>query len=134
MLYYAKIYLTALVTFLMVDLSWLGVIASRLYRSQLGHALAPRPNWPAAILFYLLFVTGVLLFVVIPGLEKGSLRWVLFYGALFGLVTYGTYDLTNLATLKDWPLTITIVDIAWGTFLSSTVSVTTFVVGLWMAK
>ena len=74
-------------------------------------------NWAAAIIFYLLFIAGLVLFVLIPAVDKDSLLHVMIYGALFGLLTYATYDLTNLATLKDWPVKITLVDLAWGTFL-----------------
>jgi uncharacterized membrane protein len=95
--------------------------------------MAANPNWIAALAFYLLFVVGVLVFVVVPGVEDGSLRTTLLKGALFGLIAYGTYDLTNQATVKNWPLTITAVDMVWGTALSVAVSYIGFVAGKWLS-
>jgi uncharacterized membrane protein len=80
--------------------------------------LAPNPNWFVAVLFYLLFVAGLLTFVILPGLNAKSLKVTLLKAALFGLVTYATYDLTNLATLDGWPILVSVVDMLWGTFLS----------------
>ena len=108
---------------------WLGLVARSFYQQSLGFILAPNTNWFAAGIFYLLFVAGILFFVVVPGLESGSLKITLLRAALFGLITYATYDLTNLATIKDWPLLITVVDMLWGTFLSISVSLVGFVVG-----
>lgn len=85
-------------------------------------------NWIAAISFYLLFIFGLLVFVVTPALKDNSLLHAVLYGALFGLITYATYDLTNLATLKNWPLTMTLVDLVWGAVLSASVSAIAFVV------
>jgi uncharacterized membrane protein len=83
-------------------------------------------NWTAAILFYLLFIVGLVLFVIIPAVEKSSWVHALLFGALFGLITYATYDLTNLATVKDWPLLVTVVDLAWGAVLAASVSIITY--------
>jgi uncharacterized membrane protein len=94
--------------------------------------LRPNPNWTAAIVFYLLFVAGLLVFVVVPGLQSGSTRKVLVLGALFGLITYATYDLTNLATVKDWPLSVTAVDLLWGGVLATSVSYLGFLAGRWL--
>jgi len=91
--------------------------------------LAPTTNWIAAVLFYLLFILGILVFVVVPGLQDNSLKATLLRAALFGLVTYATYDLTNLATVKNWPVLITVIDMAWGTVLSVLVSYISFMVG-----
>lgn len=88
--------------------------------------MTPNVNWVAAIIFYLLFIFGLVLFVISPAMEKGSLQHALLFGALFGLITYATYDLTNLATLKDWPLTVTVVDMIWGAVLASSVSTLTY--------
>jgi sigma-B regulation protein RsbU (phosphoserine phosphatase) len=110
--YYLKIYLSALVAFLVLDLIWLGAVARGFYRKQLGFLLAEQVNWWAAICFYLLFVAGVLVFAIAPGLQANSLARAVLLGGLLGLVTYATYDLTNLATLKDWPLIVTLVDLA----------------------
>jgi uncharacterized membrane protein len=89
--------------------------------------MRPDINWAAAIIFYLIFIAGLILFVVTPAIEKGSWTHALLFGALFGLITYATYDLTNLATLKEWPLVVTLVDMAWGAALAASVSVVTFV-------
>jgi len=130
--FYLKLYLTTLAAFFLIDMFWLGLIARTFYRKYLGYIMTSNVNWPAAIIFYLLFIIGILVFVVIPGLEADSLKATLLRAALFGLITYATYDLTNLATLKDWPLTITIVDLIWGIVLSTTVSYVSFVAGRWL--
>ncbi len=124
-----KLYLVTLAAFLVIDLVWLGLVARQMYARFLGHLLNPKPNWAAAILFYLLFIVGVLVFVVIPGLKAGSLSKTLLLGAFFGLITYATYDLTNLATLKDWPLSITIIDMAWGAVLTTLVAWISYAIG-----
>jgi uncharacterized membrane protein len=127
-----KLYFIALGAFLAIDLLWLGLVARYFYQQQLGYLLAPRTNWGAAIIFYLLFVAGVLVFAVLPGLQAGSLGKALLLGAFFGLVTYATYDLTNLATVKDWPLVVTLVDMTWGVVLSSLVTLVSFFAGQWL--
>jgi len=132
MAYYLTLYFATLIAFFAVDMVWLGLVARTFYRKHLGFLMAPSPNWPAAIIFYLLFVLGVLVFVVLPGLEANSLGTTLLRGALFGLITYATYDLTNLATVKDWPLVVTIVDLIWGTVLSVIVSFAGFMAGRWL--
>ncbi len=133
MAFYLKLYFATLVAFFAIDMLWLGVVARTLYSKHLGFLMAPQPNWPAAILFYLLFIVGILVFVVVPGLKDDSLKTTLLRAALFGLITYATYDLTNLATVKDWPVLITIVDMAWGTILSVAVSAISFMAGKWFA-
>jgi uncharacterized membrane protein len=107
---------------------WLGVAAKNFYAKHIGFLMKANVNWAAAILFYLLFIAGLVVFVVVPALEKGSWVRALLFGALFGLITYATYDLTNLATLKDWPLVVTVVDLLWGTVLAASVSVGTYVI------
>ncbi len=129
MIYYLKIYFVALFIFLAVDLIWLTLVARSFYQKHIGYIMAPSPNWYAAIIFYLLFIVGLVVFVLVPGLEAASLKIILMRAALFGLITYATYDLTNLATIKDWPLIVTVVDIAWGMSLSLLVSVPTFLIG-----
>jgi len=116
------LYLITLALFFLVDLVWLGVVAKGFYRRHLGALMSPRVNWAAAAFFYLLFIVGLVVFAVRPALLAGEPVRALFGGALLGLICYATYDLTNLATLKDWPLVVTIVDLAWGTFLGGTVS------------
>ncbi len=113
-----KVYGVALSVFLVVDLVWIGFIARTFYQDQLGFILASSPNWIAAIIFYLMFVAGLLFFVVIPGLKNNGLKESLFRAALFGILTYGTYDLTNLALIEGWPVLVTVVDIIWGMVLS----------------
>lgn len=108
--------------FFAIDLVWLGTVASHFYQANLGTLMSSTPNWWAALLFYLLYTLGVLVFVVLPGLEKKETKSILVRGALFGLICYATYDLTNLATIRDWPLIITVVDLAWGTALTALVS------------
>jgi uncharacterized membrane protein len=115
-------FLVVLVVFFAIDLFWLGVVAKDLYSKYLGYLMAPQINWVAAITFYLLFIVGLMIFVLLPALDKQSLSHALIYGALFGFFTYATYDLTNLATIRDWPITITIIDLIWGTSLSAAVS------------
>jgi uncharacterized membrane protein len=133
MIYYLKLYFATLIAFFAIDMLWLGLIARTFYRKYLGHLMAPSPNWIAAVIFYLLFVLGILVFVVLPGLEANSLRTTLLRAAMFGLITYATYDLTNQATLKDWPVTITVVDMTWGVVLSVMVSWIGFLVGQWLS-
>lgn len=121
-----KLYLIALPVFLALDGLWLGVVSRQFYRSQIGWLLADKPNWLAAAVFYALFVAGIVFFVVQPALAKESWRHALFAGAFFGLVTYAAYDLTNQALTRDWPVLVTVVDLAWGMVLCATVSVATF--------
>jgi len=129
MIYYLKLYIATLIAFFAIDMVWLSLVARTFYRQHLGYLMAPNTNWLAAIIFYLLFLVGLLVFVVAPGLEANSLKMTLVRAALFGLITYATYDLTNLATVKDWPVVLTIVDMTWGTVLSVAVSYVSFVVG-----
>jgi len=108
--------------FFAIDLVWLVVVARSFYRQHLGHLLAAEVRWGPAILFYLVFIAGLVFFAVRPALAAGSATRALGYGALFGLVTYATYDLTNHATLRDWPAIVTAVDLAWGSVLSASVA------------
>ena len=123
---FLKLYLIALPVFLAIDLFWLGIIAKNFYARQIGSFLKPDVNWPAAMIFYLLFIVGLVLFVIIPAKGQNSWFQAQSYGALFGLITYATYDLTNLATMKNWPLAVTIVDLIWGATLAALVSVITY--------
>jgi uncharacterized membrane protein len=131
--YYLKLYFVTLAAFLAIDMVWLGLVARPFYHKYLGWLMAAHPNWLAALMFYLLFVVGVLVFVVVPGVEEDSLRTTLLRAALFGLIAYATYDLTNLATVKDWPLVVTVVDMIWGTALSVAVGYVGFVAGKWLS-
>ncbi len=112
-------WLASLVAFCVCDFVWLGWVARDFYGSYLGTLLRPEPNWVAALLFYPLYVYGLLVFCVLPAREAGSSRRALGRGALFGLVAYATYDLSNLATLAGWPVAVTIVDVAWGASVSA---------------
>jgi uncharacterized membrane protein len=117
-----KLYAASLGVFLIVDLLWLGVIARGFYREHLGALLRPDVRWAPALLFYLLFVAGILVFAVVPALERGSFGRALALGGLFGAIAYATYDLTNLATLKGFPPIVAMVDIAWGAFLAALIA------------
>ncbi len=130
--FYAKLYLATVPVFFAIDLLWLGVIAKDLYQENLAHLLSPAVNWPAAFLFYLLYIAGIILFAVKPGLEGQSLARAAMWGGLFGFFTYMTYDLTNLATLRNWPVTIVLVDIAWGTTLCALVASGSYLIGRWL--
>src|SRR5262245_10203853 len=124
-----KLYFISLITFLGIDSLWLGFIAP-FYRSQIGHLMAETPNFVAAGIFYPLYVYGLSIFVINPNLKTESIYSAVMRGALFGLVTYATCDLTNFATLKDWSLLITVVDMAWGMILCSV----TTLVSVWAGK
>jgi len=124
-----KLYLVSLTAFFAIDMVWLGLVARTFYQQHLSYLMTPNPNWFVAIIFYLLFVAGILVFVVLPGLRVNSLKTTLLRAALFGLIAYATYDLTNLATLKDWPILLSVVDMIWGTVLSVLVSSISFVAG-----
>lgn len=126
------LYLFTIPVFFIIDMLWLGVIARGFYRRTLAAFLSDRVNWTAAIIFYLLFIVGILIFAVIPALDRNTLWYALIFGGLFGFFTYATYDLTNLATLKNWPLVIVLVDIIWGVILSAAVSAAGFFIGKWL--
>ena len=115
-------YILTTIVFLIIDLAWLGFIAKDLYRKYLGSFLAENVNWTAAIIFYLLYIVGISIFAIYPAVNKDSMMSAIVLGALFGFFAYATYDLTNLATLKDWPITIVLIDIIWGTILTASVS------------
>lgn len=119
-------YLLTFIVFLVIDLTWLGFIAKDLYRKYLGGFLSEQVNWTAAIIFYFLFIIGIFIFTILPAVEKNSLTSAILLGALFGFFTCATYDLTNLATLKGWPLKIVFIDIIWGTILTASVSTVGF--------
>jgi len=124
---FAKHYLLTLLPFVVLDAFWLGMVAPRFYKSQIGFIMAKNPNWLAAGLFYALYIAGMVIFVT--GRE-GTLQQAALRGALFGLVCYATYDLTNLATLEGWPVLVTVVDLCWGTFLSAT----TALAAVWLGR
>lgn len=112
-------YIASAVTFLALDALWLGVVAQKMYQREFGPLLLEKPNMAAAAIFYALYIFGVVFFAVKPALEAGSWTRALLYGAIFGLIAYATYDLTNLATLKGFPLKVVVPDLAWGAFVSA---------------
>ena len=112
-------YMSAALVFFGLDFVWLSRVAIGFYRSQIGETLRDRPNMLAAGLFYLFYIAGIVYFAVLPGLQKDSLAVACLNGALLGLIAYGTYDMTNLATLKNWSLSVSIVDMLWGTVLTA---------------
>ena len=121
-----KTYLVSLVVFFCIDIVWLVFVARKLYQKELGYIMSDKPNWIAAMLFYLIFIAGLVFFVINPALDKESWKQALLSGIFFGLISYATYDLTNLATLRDWPIKITIIDLLWGASLGGFVSTITF--------
>jgi len=119
MMKYAAAYATTLVVMLLVDLPWITVIAKSMYREGIGHLMAENANLPAAVAFYLIYVFGLIWFGLAPHAMDPGVWRVAGSAALFGFVAYATYDLTNLATLRDWPLGLTLADLAWGPFVSA---------------
>lgn len=122
MIGFLKMYAVGLVVCFAVDLVWLGGIAKGFYQRQLGHLMRPDVQWVPAILFYLVYVAALVVFVAAPAAERQSIGRAIGYGAFFGLAAYAAFDLTSLALLKDFPLSAAVVDLAWGAFLSATVS------------
>ncbi|MEW8969611.1 MAG: DUF2177 family protein [Mesobacillus sp.] len=124
-----RIYFVTFIVFLMLDSVWLGVISPALYKEQIGHLLAPEVNWIAAVMFYILFIAGLVFFAVKPSIQQNSWKAALRNGAFFGLVCYATFDLTNQATMRDWPMLITAIDLVWGTFICGISSLASFFIG-----
>ncbi len=116
---YVIAYVATAIVFFALDFLWIGTIAFSLYKSQLGDLLLDKPNMPVAGLFYAFYVVGMLIFVVIPAVRGGGVTQALLYGALFGFFAYATYDMTNMAVLRGWSPLVTVVDLAWGTVLTS---------------
>lgn len=123
-----KLFGIALPVFFAIDMLWLGLIAKDFYAKQIGGLMKPDINWTAAIIFYLIFIVGLVVFVITPAVLKNSWSHAVLMGALFGFVCYATYDLTNLAVAKDWPVFVTIIDLIWGAVLASSVSVITYLI------
>ena len=123
-----KQFFVALGSFLLIDGLWLTVVAKNFYSKHLGFLMTKNPNLWAAGLFYLIYIFAMVILVVSPGIEKGSFWSTVLSGALFGLCCYATYDLTNLATLQNWPLIVTVVDLAWGTVLSASIAAISFLI------
>jgi len=125
---YIYLYLLTTLVFFAIDFLWLKFSATN-YSKKIGHLMTPKPKLFPALIFYLIFVVGIIIFAVLPGYELQNLWKTIILGALFGMLSYSTYDLTNLATLKNWPVSITIIDIIWGT----SVSVMTSIAGYFIA-
>jgi len=130
--YYLKLYVLTVPVFFVIDIVWLGVIAKGIYRRNLGFILSPEVNWVAAITFYLIYIAGIIFFAVRPALASNTLRDAALLGGLFGFFTYATYDLTNMATIKGWPLKIVVIDILWGTCLCLLVAGLSFLIAKWL--
>ncbi len=131
-LFYAKLYLLTIPIFLGIDAVWLGFIAKSFYKKNIGHLMAEEPFMPAAIIFYLIYIVGLLFFAVSPALEENNWQKAAMYGAALGALTYATYDFTNWATLKDWPVQVVLADVLWGTFLGASVSTAAYFIGIWL--
>lgn len=126
---YLVAYLAACVAMLVLDGVWLGYLTVDFYRAQIGHLMADEIRVGAAVLFYLSYIAGVVFFTVVPALRARSLRVALGYGAFFGFLTYMTYDLTNLATLRGWPVVVVVADIAWGCFITAAMAAAGYAAG-----
>jgi uncharacterized membrane protein len=127
---YIYLYILTFVVFLIIDFIWLNFVAKNLYVTKIAHLMAQSPKLVPALIFYLIFVAGVIIFAVLPGYESRNIWRTIMLGALFGLLSYSTYDLTNLSTLKDWPLSVTIIDIIWGTSVTAVTSLAGYYIGV----
>lgn len=117
------LFIKTLGVLLVIDAVWLGFVARQMYQSAIGHLMAKQVNWLAAVVFYLLYAAGLVFLVLLPAQKMHVLPLNVFVtGFVFGLVAYGTYDLTNLTTLKEWPLYLTIIDMLWGALLTGVTS------------
>ena len=116
---YFTAYAATLVVMVALDMIWLGAVAKSFYQQGIGHLMAERPNIPVAVLFYAVYALGLVVFAVAPGGSTAGWSKTLALGALFGFFAYATYDLTNLATLKNWPAGVALLDIAWGSLVSA---------------
>jgi uncharacterized membrane protein len=126
------VYLLTVPVFFGIDLVWLGAVANGFYRDNLGPLLRPTFNWTVGLIFYLLFIVGILVFAVYPAVDRESAVRALWLGALFGFFAYSVYDLTNLATIRDWPLKVSLLDLAWGTVLTAVVSFISYFIARWV--
>jgi uncharacterized membrane protein len=122
------VYAVTLPIFFGIDLVWLGLVANAFYPHHLGHLLSAQVQWIPAILFYLLYIAGIVYFAVKPAIEAGRAGRALVNGAFLGLVAYATYDLTNQATMRDWPVIVTVVDLMWGSVLTGSVAVASYLI------
>ncbi len=118
----------AFIVFMVIDFIWLAFVASKLYNKELGNLKKKKINWPAAMVFYVLYIIGLVFFVLNPAIAEKGLGFAAYGGALFGLVAYATYDLTNLATLEGFPAKIAVIDLIWGTFVTCVTAVVAFLI------
>lgn len=127
---YLVAYLGSGIVMAILDAVWLTVVGPRLYRPAIGELLAPQPNLRVAVVFYLVYVAGIVILAVAPALRDGSFLRAVVSGAVLGLVAYATYDLTNQATLRIWPTHLTLIDLAWGTCVTAAAALG----GYWLAS
>lgn len=127
-------YLAAVFVIVALDMLWLGLIAKAMYQQAIGHLMAEQPRLGAAAAFYALYAAGLMIFAVMPQAEDPSWGKTVLMGALFGFFAYATYDLSNLATLRNWPVGLTLVDMAWGTVLSAAAAAAGKAALSWAAK
>jgi uncharacterized membrane protein len=126
------LYVLTVPVFFAIDIVWIGVVANGMYQREIGPLLLDSPRWAIAVAFYLLYIVGILALAVLPAHDSGSLTEVLWKGALLGLVAYATYDLTNLATMKNWSVTVTVVDMIWGAVLTAVVGTISYYIAGWL--
>jgi uncharacterized membrane protein len=126
------LYVLTVPVFFAIDIVWIGVVANGMYQREIGPLLLDSPRWAVAIGFYLLYIVGILALAVLPAHDAGSLAEAVWKGALLGLVAYATYDLTNLATMKNWSVTVTVVDMLWGAVLTAVVAIASYFIADWL--
>ncbi len=124
-----QLFAVALPAALVLDFAWIAIFAQQFYQQEIGYLLATDVNWTAALLFYVFYIIALIVFVLVPAFTANSMRKAFVLGASLGFTAYMTYDLTSLATTRDWTLAVTIVDIAWGTVMSAAVAAFTYWVG-----
>lgn len=125
-------YILTTLVFFAIDIVWIGGFAKKFYWGNMGSLLKDDINWVAALVFYLLYILGIFIFAIVPAVKSDSLQYALLYGALFGFFCYATYDLTNLATMKGFPMRVAVVDLIWGTILTGTVATAGFYITSWL--
>ncbi|MCK5811325.1 MAG: DUF2177 family protein [Clostridiales bacterium] len=126
MIKWIVIFLVTFIIFMIIDFLWLSIFAKKFYHKHLGYIMAKKQNMLATVIFYVVFIIGLVFFVINPAINKHSVVYAIFVGSFYGVVTYGTYNLTNFATIKNWPISITIIDLIWGGFLCGLISLTSY--------
>lgn len=125
-------YFVTTVVFFIIDIAWIGGFAKKFYWGNMGSLLKDDINWVAALIFYLLYIVGIFVFAIVPAVKAESLEHAIIYGALFGFFCYATYDLTNLATMKGFPMKVAIVDMIWGAVLTGSVATAGYFITRWL--